>query len=87
VESQFIDGHEFILDARREKQEAHQCVCLLVHGTEADVAIGLGREDKCTRMVDSPDQAFCNPCEEAEHHLASNQFGEARNIHRKGKNT
>lgn len=81
MESQFIDGHEFILDAKREKQEAHECVCLLIHGTPLDVAAGHGRENKCRQMVDNPDQPFCDGCEDEEHHLAGNQYGKARYIH------
>lgn len=62
---------------------------------KAATAAGLGKEiisnmignkDKCHRMVDSPDQAFCDGCEEEEHHLLPNQIGGARNIHRRGRN-
>ena len=83
-----IDGNEFILDASpvREEPKQHICVCLLIHGNPEHVEIGLGREDKCKREVGNPDQAFCDGCEEAKHHLANNQYGEARNMHRKGKN-
>lgn len=87
--SEFFDGHEFLIDAkpvREQETHEHQCVCLLLHGTPADIAATGGRRDKCQQMVVSPDQAFCDDCENQEHHLADNQYGEARNIHRKGKN-
>lgn len=32
-------------------------------------------EDKCHQMVESPDQSFCDSCEESEHHLLPNQRG------------
>ena len=63
---------------------------------KAAVAAGIGKEiirdmignhDKCHRMVDNPDQPFCDGCEEAEHHLLPNQMGSARNIHRDNKET
>lgn len=87
ADSEMIDGHEFLIDAKPVRQEAreHQCVCLLIHGNPEAIERGLGREDKCKHMVSSPDQAFCDGCEDEEHHLAGNQYGEARNIHRKGK--
>ena len=87
MESQMIDGNEFLLDAKPIRQETRQhiCVCLLIHGTPEAVALGLGREDKCKREVSNPDQAFCDGCEDEEHHLAGNQFGDARNLHKKGK--
>ena len=47
----------------------------------------VSNQDKCHRMVDNPDQAFCDGCEEAEHHLAPNQLGGGRNIHKINKET
>lgn len=35
----------------------------------------IGNHDKCHHMVDSPDQPFCDGCEESEHHLLPNQVG------------
>jgi hypothetical protein len=55
-------------------------------GIPIELAKGMfDNRDKCHRMVDSPDQAFCDPCESAQHHLSSQQAGGARNIHKKGK--
>lgn len=45
----------------------------------------IGNQDKCHRMVDNPDQPFCDGCEDAEHHLLPNQMGGARHIHRNNK--
>lgn len=44
-------------------------------------------KDKCHAVVDNPDQAFCDDCENNEHHLDPCQIGLARNIHQRGKNT
>jgi hypothetical protein len=84
VESQIIDGHEFILDAAPVRQEpvTHQCVCLLRYEQDENTTV----TDKCSREVASPDQAFCDECEATGHHLLDTQMGEARNLHRKGKN-
>jgi hypothetical protein len=46
----------------------------------------IGHEDKCKRMVDNPDQPFCDGCEEDGHHLLPNQLG-MQNIHLRGNNT
>jgi hypothetical protein len=87
MESQMIDGVEFVLDAAPVRQEpvTHQCVCLLHYERESGGKTTTVR-DKCHEMVDSPDQAFCDECERDDHHLLHNQFGDARNLHRKGKN-
>ena len=51
---------------------------------KAATAAGLGKEiirsmignkDKCRRMVDNPDQPFCDGCEDEGHPLLSNQVG------------
>jgi hypothetical protein len=87
MEIEIIDGHEFILDAAPVRQEpvTHQCVCLLRYEQESDGETTT-ITDKCSREVSSPDQAFCDGCEELAHHLLDTQMGDARNMHRKGKN-
>jgi hypothetical protein len=82
-----IDGNEFILDAAPVRQEpvTHQCVCLLRYERESGGETSTVT-DKCTREVESPDQAFCDGCEDEGHHLLDTQMGDARNLHRKGKN-
>ena len=46
----------------------------------------VGNKDKCRRMVDNPDQPFCDGCEDEGHHLLPNQLG-MQNIHLRGNNT
>ncbi len=35
----------------------------------------VGNQDKCRRMVDNPDQPFCDDCENAGHPQLPNQMG------------
>jgi len=86
-----VEPHECVCLLIKGPPQTPEAVEVLEKAAEAagiplDVAHDLfDNRDKCHRMVDNPDQAFCDGCEEAEHHLAGNQFGGARNIHKKGK--
>lgn len=106
MDSQMIDGNEFLLNAKpvRETPKTHICVCLLIKkvpgpltldalhkladnsGSAADVVQSFREvKDKCHQVIENPDQAFCESCEENEHHLDPDQIGLARNIHQRGK--
>lgn len=59
----------------RERQVAHECVCLLLHfqGRVVDGVALPPVEDKCRMTVLDPDSPFCRPCEDALHPQATAQ--------------
>lgn len=83
MSSEMIDGNEFILDATPVRAEpvTHQCVCVLLQEPVTVDGVTTTITDKCSRTVSSPDQAFCDGCEELNHHLLDTQRGEARHTH------
>ena len=82
-----IGENEFLLRPTREQPaKSHLCVCLLVEEITEGENAGKVTQDKCHQEVAVPDQAFCNDCENNEHHLYENQVGLGRHVHRKGKN-
>ena len=91
-ESLMIEGHEFLVRAVdvpvREASLPHICVCLLISTVTDEDSPNYGRQiqDKCHQEIDNPDQAFCIDCENNEHHLAPNQLGLGRHIHKERKN-
>jgi TorA maturation chaperone TorD len=87
MESQMIDGNEFLLDAKpiRQEPQEHICICLLVEELLDEDNNVRTMKDKCAQEIENPDQAFCDHCERHEHHLSPHQMGQARHLHRKGK--
>lgn len=89
---QEVTAHECVCLLIKGPEPTSEVVAAMEKAAEA-AGIGkklirsmVGNKDKCRRMVDNPDQPFCDSCEEEGHHLLPNQMGSARNIHQRGKN-
>lgn len=90
-ESLMIEGHEFLVKKPltvtpvREEPVQHICVCLLIQTIDGGENHGKTTQDKCHQVIGNPDQAFCDDCMDSEHHLAQNQLGLGRHLHKRSK--